>query len=89
MTFVRLSVVVFAGVLLVTGCGKSGSRQSRAAIPGPEGVEHRTDVFDAGSDLRERQASWARDGWSVAIISAPITRPDGSVVRKAELTRVH
>ncbi len=87
MKYVRLFVLV-AGVVLACGCGNSGARHPGAVAA--DGVEHRTDEFTAGSqvELRERQAAWARDGWTVAIVSAPITKSDGSVVRRAELTRV-
>ena len=82
--------IAMAGVVLACGCGKPAVRHASARGTAAAGVEHRTDEFVTGSqaDLRERQAAWAREGWSVTIVSAPVTKPDGTVVRKAELTRV-
>jgi hypothetical protein len=89
MKFNSLAVAL-AGVVLACGCGNPGPRRANPSAAAPEGVEHRTDEFAASSqtDLRERQAAWVRDGWSVCIVSGPITKPDGTVVRRAELTRV-
>ena len=78
------------GVVLACGCGRPAVRHASARGAAADGVEHRTEEFVTGSqaDLRERQTAWAREGWIVTIISAPVTKPDGTVVRRAELTRV-
>jgi len=82
--------LVLAGLGLAQGCdvASDGARPSARHVAA-DAVEHKTEEFTAGSaaELREHQARWEREGWSVLIVSAPITKPDGTVVRRAELAK--
>ena len=65
-----------------------GKVESYAARRGPA-VEHRTVEFieRTESDMRQHMAQWAREGWSVSSVSARLPQADGTVHRKAELSR--
>jgi hypothetical protein len=82
--------IVLIALACAQGCGVDGSGPPAAwHNTGAEAVEHKTEELSAGSaaELREHQARWEREGWTVLIVSAPITKPDGTVVRRAELAR--
>jgi hypothetical protein len=78
-----------AGVVFVTGCGKPSVSDSTPQKTAARAAEQKTDEFDAGSDseLRERYTRWRREGWTVLSLSGPIAKADGTVVRRAQLTR--
>ena len=78
---------LLAAVALLSGCGdqKKGGALDRAAAA----LEHKTDEFveKSDTDLRQHMAQWARDGWNVQSISPRQVQADGTVLRRAELTR--
>ena len=80
--------LIAAGVLLVGGC----ETQRKTAAPvekAPPAVEYRTAEFvqKSESDIREHMAQWQREGWNVMSISKPLPQADGTVIRRAELSR--
>jgi len=80
--------LIAAGVLLVSGCGTS--RKTAASVEKPPPVlEHRAVEFmqKSESDIREHLAQWQQEGWNVMSLSKPLPQADGTVLRRAELTR--
>ena len=91
---------MFVAIVLLSGCGaahreaektEKTEKTGQAALPDRSGakVEHKTDEFveKSDTDVREHMAQWAREGWAVQSISPRLVQNDGTVLRRAELTR--
>jgi uncharacterized lipoprotein YajG len=79
---------LLAAIVFLAGCATPRERVDtvhRSAT----GLEHKTDEFveSSDADLRQHMDQWARDGWNVHWISPRIVQPDGTVLRRAELSR--
>ena len=65
--------------------GRAESYSARArALEKTRTVEF---VEHSDADLRQHMAEWKREGWSVLSISARLPQADGTVLRKAQLSR--
>jgi len=79
---------LLAVIAILTACTKPSERD-KAVTRSATGVEHKTDEFveRSDADLRQHMEQWARDGWAVHSISPRIVQADGTVLRRAELSR--
>src|SRR5258705_12422122 len=79
---------LFVAIAFLSGCG---APHQKADIPDRSAakVEHKTDEFveKSDADVRQHMAQWAREGWNVQSISPRLVQNDGTVLRRAELTR--
>ena len=65
--------------------GKVDAYSARAGLPGEKRSVEFVEKSDA--DMREHMTQWQRDGWNVLSVSARLPQADGTVHRKAELSR--
>jgi len=73
-------LLVAVASLLVTACQKKHG----------DTVEHKTVelIENAGeTKLLQHSEEWNNAGWAIVSVSKPLPRPDGTVLRKVELTR--
>ena len=87
MKTIFIQIAIFAG--LTAGCGgqrKTGPVGENAVATEPE---HRTVEFTekSASDLSRRETQWQEDGWALNSLSARLPQQDGTLHRRAELTR--
>ncbi|HXJ56004.1 MAG TPA: hypothetical protein VNU68_04990 [Verrucomicrobiae bacterium] len=80
---------LLAAVALLSGCGDQKKVDPLERADAAAGLEHKTDEFveKSDADLRQHMAQWARDGWNVQSISSRLVQADGTVLRRAELSR--
>ena len=84
-----LVAALIAGGLLWTGCRTCPFGGGGKAAPAASQTQRRTVEFvqHSEADLREHYAQWAREGWAVESLSAPLPQADGTILRRAELFR--
>ena len=80
--------LVVAMSLYLCECDGPGKQAvtGQAAAPSvdPKTVEF---VERSENEVREQMARWAREGWNLHSISKPMPQADGTVIRRAEISR--
>ena len=72
-----------SAIMIFAGCADT----HKAATPSTSERKIVEFTQTTEKDIPARMEQWQREGWSVVAISGPIPQSDGSVHRRAELTR--
>lgn len=75
--------------LLASACQKQRDANTAVQNPG-DSLEHKTvELVEKGgeSKLMQHSEEWNNAGWAIVSVSKLSPRPDGTVLRKIELTR--
>jgi hypothetical protein len=87
-------VLVVAGAVVMAGCHTSHKTGTEIKTAAPtksasQEMENKTVEFvqNSEADVRHRMEQWGQEGWTVLSISEPMPQSDGTVLRRAQLSR--